>query len=382
MTLFSQKLLFTLKQAVKYLISPKEREKFRSEIQIKKLQDQAIQQFDPLVKKLIVFLVLGSDRITGVDKISGGIISIVSLCEESASLLDEHKGTVLLCTLFNERLLWKHTQFKNNTNIFRFVQLSQSFINVEEVIIHIPEFTCQYFLDYLPRRDFQWLAALKKVHINILNQNIRLMPTQEVINRLKDIANLITVTTAHQRYCNMNYRQQYGVPLHKFSVWISPEKYAFREYKKKRNLLIVSPDPHPEKQHILDELKLIAGLQIQIIENLTYEEYKDVISSAKFALTFGEGLDGYILEPIFSGAIGLAVYNEEFFTPDFGELQTVYPSYDVLKEKIISDLALLDDEDTFKAYQTKQYNMCAKYYSYKTYQDNILQFYKGHYTFP
>ena len=60
--------------------------------------------------------------------------------------------------------------------------------------------------------------------------------------------------------------------------------------------MIVSPDFHTKKAEIL---RLIAGhfpqLQIQIIKNLTYEEYKKVISRAKWAITFG-GLDGYFID--------------------------------------------------------------------------------------
>ena len=66
--------------------------------------------------------------------------------------------------------------------------------------------------------------------------------------------------------------------------------------------------------------------------------FKKVISEAKWALTLGEGLDGYFIEPIFSGAIGFSVYNSRFFTEDFESLETVYSDYDELIKKMPMDI--------------------------------------------
>lgn len=135
------------------------------------------------------------------------------------------------------------------------------------------------------------------------------------------------------------------------------------------------------KDSVLEKLAAIPGLHVQIIRNLTYEQYKSTIARAKWALTFGEGLDGYIIEPIFSGAVAFAVYNEEFFTPDFKELPTVYRSYDHLLETIVNDIERLDDEHLYKDYQQVQFDLCAKYYSAEQYRKNIRSFYENNYTF-
>jgi len=370
------------KNTVKFIVSAHERKILIEQKNVRKKQNQAIRQFDANAKKLVVFLVPGVDRQTGVDKISGGIISIVSICEESAALKEIHGAEVIMCTLPNELLLFRHTQFANKTDVFRFNQLRSYFKQAEDVIIHLPEFTCDYFLEYLEREDKKWIDGLKKVHINILNQNIRLMPELNTIDKLKELAALVTATTAHQRYCNQQYRDKFGIPIHKFSVWISPEKYSFTPYSKKENLIVVSPDLHMQKEEVLKKLASVNGLAIQIIQNLTYEQYKQTISRAKWAITFGEGLDGYIIEPIFSGAIGFAVYNEEFFTPDFRSLQTIYPSYEQLLNNILSDIERLDNEGSFNAYQQSQFDICASHYSQQEYRRNIASFYKGSYTFP
>lgn len=371
-----------VKAPVKFLVRSRERKRVFNERNIRKKQNEEIKKYDAHSEKLIVFMVPGADILTGTDKISGGIISIVSLCEESARLKEMHKAEVIMCTMANELLLWHHTQFANNTEVFRHNQLRSYFTQVKEIIIHLPEYTCIYFLENLGRKDLHWLKQIKEVHINIMNQNVRLMPEVNVINQLKQLATKVTATTAHQNYCNQQYRQLYNIPLHKFSVWISPEKYTFRKYGEKENLMVVSPDEHPLKEAILNKLGAIPGLQIQIIRNLTYEEYKRTIARAKWALTFGEGLDGYIIEPAFSGAVGFAVYNDLFFTPDFKELPIIYGSYEQLIAQIVNDIARLDNEQTFNDSQSMLYSLCAKYYSQARYEQNIQDFYNGHYTLP
>ena len=73
--------------------------------------------------------------------------------------------------------------------------------------------------------------------------------------------------------------------------------------------------------------KTFPDTRLQIVQNLTYEEFKAAISRAKWALTFGEGLDGYFVEPIFCGCVSFAVYNERFFTEAFRSFRTVYQDY-------------------------------------------------------
>ncbi len=369
-----------IKPVIRFLYYRQERAKAFREPGIRKAQDEHIKQYDASTRKLIVFLIAGADYDTGIDKISGGIISIVSLCEESKKLKVIHGAEVIMCTLPHQHLLLKHTQFKNDTYVFRFDQLKKYFTQSNEILLHIPEFLCTYFQQHLNKSEKVWLKRNNIFHINILNQNIRLMPAREELENLKNFASQVTITTAHQQYCNRSYRDLYDTPLHKFSVWISPEKYLFKKYTAKQNLIIVSPDIHPMKQVVMDKLATIPGLKIQVIQNLTYEQYKETIACAKWAITFGEGLDGYIIEPIFSGAIGFAVYNDDFFTTDFKGLSTIYSSYELMLNTIVSNILSLDNDTNFLDYQKMQYDVCAKHYSHAQYSQNIASFYRGEYT--
>lgn len=368
-------------EPLRFIRDSDHRRRIIREASIRREQDRSITRYDNQTRKLIVFLIGGPEP-SGKEKISGGIMSIVSLCEESAELKTVTDAEVIMCTMRHEPLIFHHRQFANKTEVFRFAQLAEYFPHLEEVIFHLPEYNCQYFLDHLLDKDRKWLAGLRTLHINILNQNILLMPTAATIASLKQTATRITVTTAHQRYCNPKYRQQYGVSLHKLSVWISPEKYRFTGYAEKENLIVVSPDSRPLKEKVLEKLTSIEGLSIQVIQGLTYEQYKETIARAKWTLTFGEGLDAYIIEPIFSGAIGFAVYNEDFFTPDFKGLPTIYGSYETLLDTIVADIRRLDHQESFNACQRQQFDLCASYYSFEEYRRNILKFYKGEYTLP
>jgi hypothetical protein len=370
-----------LKPLLRFLYYPQERVKVFKEPRIRKTQNKKIKAYDRSATKLIVFLVQGADYFTGIDKISGGTISIVSLCDETSKLKSIHQAETLLCTFPNEYLLERHTQFENNIEVFRYDQLENYFQKVKEILIHLPENKYNQFVRYWTEGKFNWLTTIPKTHVNILNQNIKLMPTPEELNKLGDLVNEITITTAHQQYCNQKFRDMFGVPLHKFSVWISPEKYDFKKFSDKEDLMIVSPDLNPEKEAILSKLAADAKITIQVIKNLRYEEYKMVISKAKWALTFGEGLDGYIIEPIFSGAIGFAVYNEEFFTPDFKSLKTIYGSISKMKTGIVSDILKLNKEIEFVNYQRSQFELCASHYDKKMYEQNIILFYRRQYTY-
>jgi hypothetical protein len=370
-----------IKPFLRFIRYKQERKKIFREVIIRRTQDEKIKSYNSTTKKLILFLVQGADYDTGTDKISGGSISIVSLCEESKKLHSLHEAEVIMCTFPGQHLLARHTQFKNDVDIFRYEQLEFYFPKVEELLLHIPEFMCEHVNKMVAQNKFSWLKKINHVQINILNQNIRFMPTVAEVNVMKRYASMVTATTAHQQYCTPYYRDLYQMPLHKFSVWISPEKYIYKGYKDKQNLMIISPDAHPKKKEILDSLAKVPGLQLQIIQGLTYEQYKETIANAKWSLTFGEGLDGYLIEPIFSGAIGFAVFNDEFFTSDFASWQTLYTSLDVLHEKIIDDMNRLDEARIFESYQKQQFELCAAYYSEKEYRQNIIAFYKKEYTY-
>lgn len=352
------------------------------EIHIKKVQDERIQQFyDKNTRKLIVFLVPGADPETGEDRIGGGIISIASIYQETANLMDVHDSKLIMCTVRGSSVFLKHMKFDNDIYVYRFGQIVDYFTNLDQIIIHLPEVLAPRFIKTLNKKDISFFKKLNFVHINIMNQNIHLMPKPDVIAQLKQYATKVTMTTAHHKYCTTEMRNKYGIPIHQLSVWISPEKYVSKKWEEKENLVLISPDPHPFKDKVLNKLSTINGLEVRIIKSLSYEEYKKLISKAKWIITFGEGLDGYFIEGVFSGAVGFAIYNEVFFSSDFKTIKNIYPSAENMLANIDSDIARLDNVKDHPIYLGEQFAICSKYYNTEKYLKNIKDFYLENYTF-
>lgn len=346
-----------------------------SQIKVKFLQYVYLhREFSKKTKDLIIFLV------PGCDDVNGGILSISSIYEESIKLKYIHQSEVILCSFPNGPTLLKYTKFSNNNHIFNFYLVLNYFRDLNAIQIHIPEMYVHQFVNFdLNKIHFR---NNLKISFNILLQNIDLLgDTQDIIS-LKSLG-FVTCTTAHEQYSTKDIRNKIGVPLHKLSTYCSPEQYKFTDYSHKKDILIVSPDIHPRKDEIL---RLISGkfpqLNVTIIHNLSYEKYKELISSAKWALTFGEGLDGYFGETIFSGGISFAVFNQRFFTPDFESLATLYKNYDELERKICTDIESLDNKKQYSEYQKIQFDLLESKYQYVDYINNLKSYYLGKYLFP
>ncbi|MCE5213551.1 MAG: hypothetical protein LLF83_02385 [Methanobacterium sp.] len=330
-------------------------------------------------KNNILIIVLTS----GYDMVHGGILSISSIYEETKKIGETYGAQTVLCSLPGEPLLLKYTKFKNKNYIFNFPLLLSYFNDLDCLIIHIPEYACGQFLKKISDKEYSILDNIDNLHINIMIQNIDVFNDNFIeIQKLKKRFPEVTGTTAHQNYSNIKNRQKFGFPLHKLSTYVSPDQYDYKNYSNKEELIIVSNDKHPQRSEVLKMLqKKLPHLKIKIIKDMTYDEFKNIISKAKWALTFGEGLDGYFIEPIFSGAISFSVYNHRFFTKDFESLDTVYENYDELIKKMPSDLKRLDNKSAYENYQKQQFNLCSKYYDHKEYIENLKLFYKGDYTY-
>ncbi len=371
-----------LKNILRFFYYKNQRKKVFREQKIRKRQNKLIiENYSKDIENLIVFMVDGADWFTGKDNISGGIMSIASIYEESEKLKKIHNSNVIMITHKTAHLLLKHTQFPNNIFVFRYKQLIKYFQNLKKVIIHVPE----YLVPTINKQfaaDSLYFTKIPDLQINILNQRIDIMPDVSETEKLKQVTRNITQTTAHENYTTLELRNKYNIPVHKLSVFGSPEKYKFTDFEQKENLLIVSPDEIPQKSRIIYKIKTeIPDLKIIIIENLTYTEYLNTISKAKFALTFGEGLDFYFVETVFSGGIGFAVYNEDFFTKEFKELPFIYKNYKDLEDLIVKDFSNLKNKELFVDTNKQQFMQCSKLYKYNEYLENIEKFYKKEYTF-
>lgn len=319
-------------------------------------------------QRAIVFFV------PGIDAVTGGVMSILSIAEESRRLHAIHGASVFVCTLPGHPPLLRYTRFENSECLLGVDDVWGVLASSSVVMIHVPEVHVPEALRWLEgnRARIPSCAA-----INVLLQNIDLCPTQEDMKRLASFGSL-SCTTAHKAYSTPEFEARLGCPLHHLSAWVSPEGFKRLDVSEKDRLIIYSRDVIAEKSDVLARLqRALPQFAFREIAGLTYQQYKELIARAQFSITFGEGLDGYLVEPVFSGGVGCAVYNDRFFTPDFKALDFIYSSWDDLVSRFPEDVVRCEEEVTYKAVSARQFEHLARIYSKDVYIGNIKRFYEA-----
>lgn len=327
--------------------------------------------------RIIVFLV------PGLEQIDGGILSIFNLYRFSIELSNEHHAKVLMCYYPGQwRGKWRYRSVDGAITIYPYALVTLLCRRAESMLVHIPNIAVPYFLEMGGRR----LAQLRRKHglrINILNQNILHMPADIAIHRLREAVPELSCTTAHPSYTTAEYRRRWGVPVHHLPAFTYPHEPVVSSYETKRNLLIVSPDPSPHRDAVLGKISSeLPHLQIQVISGMRFEEYLKLAQVAKWSLTFGEGLDDYFIGVSLRGGVGFAVYNQDFFTPEFKDLPTVYPDWDSLADNIVGDIKAMDNEQAMAAYTAQVLPLLTQTWSSAKTRLALKEFYQGRFTLP
>ena len=350
------------------------------EISIRKIQNTSIRTIDPKTEKLILFFIPGAGYYSGKESISGGLISIISLAQETAKIFEGSNTKTLCATYYSQHLIYNITSFENKSVILSPKLIEHYFKFVKSLVLHIPELYVEDFV--LNQLNNKWLNKIQNVHINILNQSIQLMPEMDAIEELKKQFNICTITTAHTKYCNLFYRKKFGVPTHLLSVWISKENYIDLNYRVKENLILFSPD-NPELSGLLigNLKKSLRQFNYQIIQGLKYEDYKELICRAKFVITTGEGLDAYFIETYFSGGVSLAIKNTNFFDDKYLNLPCLFDDDTDISEFLVSRITEFDNDKRYHTINQLVTSLLTTDYSYENYIQNLIQFYKQEYTY-
>lgn len=315
--------------------------------------------------------------------VNGGIMSIFSQCKEARRFYDVHKSETLICTYPGNKSYEKNDLFENDEKVYSFDQIINRFKKPNKIIIHVPETGVRVVNKAFQEKKYSsYLMQIKDVHINVMNQNIALMRNPSEFAELFKITQKVTQTTAHIRYTTQELSNKYQTPVHHLSVFIDPSQYNIVPYEKKKNLIIYSPDENPNKEKVLKIINSMGIFETKEIKGIPYEEYKKLASSAKFAITFREGFDGYFIESFFSGSIGMAVYNDDFF-PDksFLDIPSVFNDYDSMTNKLSETIKRLNEEKTFNDCVSKGKSKIEKIYSHEVYLRKMEAFYKGIYDF-
>ncbi|HEX7648794.1 MAG TPA: hypothetical protein VF450_15425, partial [Noviherbaspirillum sp.] len=314
--------------------------------------------------------------VPGRNLVNGGIMSIIAIARESEKLRSLHGADVFVCTCPGDPPLLRYSKFPNDRILFDFKAVLDKLGADKDVLVHIPELYTSQFVSctasLLADRKLRW-------RFNVMLQNIDMIPQRSVIAQLEEFGP-VTVTTAHDAYANIGTQRQLGCPLHHLSAWTSPIEYERRPFVERENIVVVSPDPHERKDGILEQLMgCLPEFRFVLVWNMAYMDYRELIAKAKFSLTFGEGLDAYFSEIILSGGVGIAVYNDRFFTQEFSALPFVYPSWDDLASRLADDIRAANVPDEFARQNELAGRALAINSSAEKFRSNLCSYYQKYF---
>lgn len=267
--------------------------------------------------------------------ISGGMLSIDRLVQHSSKIMSD--VTVIQSGLPLNNAIINNPFFEYSIPPISFKYLIKK-ICPQKLLLNIPESFLADFVDNLDDEAIAWLSSVPYLCINILNQADELMPSAYYIEIARLIcANKLTITAAHQRYCTKEKEKFYQCPIYLLTPFL-PE-FDLTTFDKKEKIIIFSPDKNKHKNSIVSHLKeKLPNFKFVTITKMKFEDYKKLISKAMFTITFGEGYDGYFIEPVLSGSISFAVYNDLYFPKNICKLDTLYSSWSELNENIALDI--------------------------------------------
>ena len=349
-------------------------------------QNYAISSINKTAKTLIIYL------IPPVKTVNGGIKSIFNMHAVTNNLLRSDDCEVLLITLPSIITYAKNNLFKNTSPVFRLSQIT-AFTNIDKLIIHIPEYALVKFASSLNEKYKLYLSSIPNVQINIMNQNSLLCPTPETCNVLRNITSNITQTTAFARDTTQERATLYNMPVHRFGVASDMSQYHVKTYAEKKNIIVLSPDLCPfmgEKgPSMVEKIRNILSEQLPeyqqvVVSNMKYADYLTLISDAKYAITFGEGYDGYFSQPHYSGSISFTVYNDMFFPhTGWNKFANVFSSYEEMANKIVDVIHHYDAHRN--EYAALNDSICAELavgrITSEIFEDNLLRYYRGEYDY-
>jgi hypothetical protein len=208
------------------------------------------------------------------------------------------------------------------------------------------------------------------------------MPHEGIVAILKSKFSNTTITTAHKKYCNIFFRQKYGVPMHLLSTSVSRENYSKTNFEQKDNLFLLSPDNQELNAQLISYFNVtMPNLKFVVINGISYEEYKILITKSKFLLTSGEGLDNYFVETYFSGGIAFAYKNHDFFDEKYLNLPCLFEYQTNIAELLHEKINYYNNSNTYLCLNNDLCKLLEEDYSYRNYKHNLKKFYKREYSY-
>lgn len=327
-------------------------------------------------KNLIIFMV-PPEKI-----VNGGIMSIFSICKNSRKFTDLHKADVVLTSYPGVKSYGRNDLFENDETVYSFDDVIARGAP-ESLMLHVPEYASYDICKKLREEYADYLGAVKNLHVNIMNQNVLMMPAAADNANWFTLTPHVTQTIAHFKTATQAIANDYDLPTHLLTTFLDPDKFAVSGYEDKDKLICFSPDETDEKAAIVATLqKALPDYTFLTIQNMTYEAYKETVKKSRFTITFGEGFDSYFMETLLMGGVGMAVYNEDFFPdPTFADLKNTFASYQDMADNIVATIKALDNKKEYETVVAQNRKKIINLYNYDRYLKNMEAFYKGDYTY-
>lgn len=338
--------------------------------------------------KVVVFFEIAPFRMCG------GQMSLFSYCKYSKQVLGE-SAEVLMTTIPGPYTYCHNDRFENDIDICRWEQVRVLLKGKKECILHIPEADLvnpengeELVRKALLGDDFDLLRSIENLQINIVNQQIELMPSPEKYRWLYSLTNNVTTTVCNKASATQNICNEIGTPLHMLSVYYDLGNVKRIPVKKKAKLILLSPDVPPQgircKVKLIEKLnKELPDYKVSIIRDLTFQECMRLTAVSVAVITFGEGFDGYLNNSPQVGTLAFAVYNNVFF-PDkkWKYFPNIYDSYDEMLENIVGDIMrLIKDENLYNETVARHEKAVLDLYVFDEYIENLKRFYAGSFDF-
>ncbi len=333
------------------------------------MQDMTFPKALLTAQKIMVFLV--PER----NEMGGGIYSIFSIANQMRRLKNHHGYEVVVMTLPTPQRLsyFRNTNFRNSEDVYRFEQLLLCKC-AKEIYLHIPEYAAAFFAGVLSAEERQYLSGREAFYVNVLNQNIRLMPEAEHFSGLREIAGALSQSVAHHAYFNQEVADKYALPTLLLPAYTDLSEYPPSGFSDKEKLIIYSPDAAPHKQKCLQQISQnLPDFKLIEIRGITFDQFMDYATRCMFSISFGEGFDGYLHTPTMQGGIGFSVYNDAFFpSPRFRKYHNIFLNEDQMLHDICARMQHLStDEKTYKRLNNQFKEEYKKLYSHNEYINQI-----------
>lgn len=346
--------------------------------QYKHIQDGYEYSVIRRAKKIILVMIPAENTVYG------GMMSMFSIGSHTRQLVDGDVP-VCLCTVprsyFGVYRTFSHnTWFKNDELIYRLSNFVEHATSCEELIVHLPEICIGHFVHFCHEKHVAFLQSLKSLQINILLQNIDLMPNADKVRELYKFTSHITATTAHKKYTSQQVADAYQFPVKYIGVALDLSNYIRYQHKNKEKMIMVSRDKCPEREVVLARLQeMLPDYRFVLITSMHFDDYMSYIGRAMCTISFGEGFDGYVMQPPLVGGVGVTVYNDRFF-PDASwlDLPNIWQSWEALCEELPGKIREWErDEDAYGEIVRTMHARHDAIYFERPFLEYLQEFYEG-----